>query len=86
MNWNELFSSVVRHYLFVGLYRSCAESRASENASRIASMQTASKNIERRLHELRQEFNETRQAAITEEILEIATGFEALNGTGKQSG
>lgn len=79
MDWQALFASVVRHYLFVGLYRACAESRASENASRIASMRTASKNIDRRLHELRKEFNETRQAAITEEILEIASGVEALN-------
>lgn len=78
MHWNELFSSVVRQYLLVGLYRACAESRASENASRIASMQTASKNIDHRLSDLRRAFNETRQAAITEEILDIAAGVEAL--------
>lgn len=79
MTWNDLVSSVVRQYLFVGLYRACAESRAGENASRLASMRTASKNIDRRLQELRKAFNETRQAAITEEILEIASGFEALS-------
>jgi len=74
-----LLAALIRQYLFVGLYRACAESRASENASRIAAMQAASKNIDRRLHELRTDFNESRQAAITEEILDIAAGVEALN-------
>ena len=78
MNHRSLLAAVVRQYLFVGLYRATAESRASENASRIAAMQAASKNIDRRLHELKTEFNESRQAAITEEILDIAAGVEAL--------
>ena len=79
MDKKSLLAAVVRQYLFVGLYRACAESRASENASRIAAMQAASKNIDRRLHELKTEFNESRQAAITEEILDIAAGVEALS-------
>ena len=78
MDHQALLAAVVRQYLFVGLYRACAESRASENTSRIAAMQAASKNIDRRLHELKSEFNESRQAAITEEILDIASGVEAL--------
>ena len=78
MDRNALLAVVVRQYLFVGLYRACAESRASENASRIAAMQAASKNIDRRLQELQTQFNESRQAAITEEILDIAAGVEAL--------
>lgn len=80
MDRHALLTAVIRQYLFVGLYRACAESRASENASRIAAMQAASKNIDRRLHELRTQFNESRQAAITEEILDIAAGVEALEG------
>ena len=56
----------------------CAESRASENASRIASMQAAEKNIDRRLAELQQHFSQTRQTAIAEELMDIVTGFEAL--------
>lgn len=78
MDHKALVAAVVRQYLFVALYRACAESRASENASRIAAMQAASKNIDRRLQELKTEFNESRQAAITEEILDIASGVEAL--------
>jgi F-type H+-transporting ATPase subunit gamma len=65
--------------LFVSLFTACAESLASENASRIAAMQAAEKNIEQRLDELRGAFNLMRQSAITEELLDVVTGFEALS-------
>ena len=73
-----LLSRLVRQYLFVSLFRACAESLASENASRIAAMQSAEKNIEDRLDDLRRVFNHIRQTAITEELLDVVTGFEAL--------
>lgn len=75
----QLLSRLVQHYLFVSLFRACAESLASENASRIAAMQAAEKNIEERLEELRGTFNQHRQTAITEELLDVVTGFEALS-------
>lgn len=75
----QLLSLLVRQYLFVALFRACAESLASENASRIAAMQAAEKNIEERLDELRGTFNLLRQSAITEELLDVVTGFEALS-------
>ena len=78
MNQEHLISALFRQYFFVSLYRSCAESLASENASRLASMQIAEKNIEERLAELQAEFNNQRQTAITEELLDIVAGFEAL--------
>ncbi|GAB4144568.1 MAG: F0F1 ATP synthase subunit gamma [Planctomycetaceae bacterium] len=74
----QLLSRLIQHYLFVSLFRACAESLASENASRIAAMQAAEKNIEERLDELRGSFNQLRQTAITEELLDVVTGFEAL--------
>lgn len=52
MDWDLLFSAFVRQYLFVSLYRATVESLASENASRLTSMQAAEKNIEDRLTEL----------------------------------
>lgn len=73
-----LLSRLVHQYLFVSLFRACAESLASENAARIAAMQAAEKNIEERLDELRGAFNQLRQSAITEELLDVVTGFEAL--------
>jgi F-type H+-transporting ATPase subunit gamma len=78
MDWDRLFSALIRQYLFVSLYRACAESLASENASRLAAMQGAEKNIDDRLAELQTLFRQQRQTAITEELLDIVAGFEAL--------
>ena len=79
MDWDELFSALVRQYLFVSLYRAFAESLASENASRLSSMQAAQKNIEERLTELNSQYRHQRQSSITSELLDIVSGFEALN-------
>lgn len=73
-----LFSSLIRQYIFVSLYRACIESMASENASRAASMQAAEKNIEERLEELNTLYRQKRQDSITSELLDIVSGFEAL--------
>ena len=78
MDPEALFSALIREYLFVSLYRAFADSLASENASRLAAMQGAEKNIEERLGGLRDHFHQTRQMNITEELLDIVSGFEAL--------
>ncbi|MDH3598049.1 MAG: F0F1 ATP synthase subunit gamma [Candidatus Tectomicrobia bacterium] len=80
MDQEPLLSSLLRQHLFVSLYRAFAESLASENASRLASMQAAERSIDERLEDLRGEFRYQRQHAITEELLDIVSGFEALNG------
>ncbi|HOD31718.1 MAG TPA: F0F1 ATP synthase subunit gamma [Smithellaceae bacterium] len=79
MNGDMIFSSLIREYLFVSLYRAFAESLASENASRLASMQNAEKNIEEQLQDLHVQYHRTRQMTITEELLDIVAGFEALS-------
>ena len=48
MDETQLFRALIREYLFVSLYRAFAESLASENASRLASMQVAERNIDDR--------------------------------------
>lgn len=78
MDGDQIFSSLIREYLFVSLYRAFAESLASENASRLASMQNAEKNIEEQLQDLHMQFHRTRQMTITEELLDIVAGFEAM--------
>ena len=78
MKKSALASALFRQYFFVSLYRACAESLASENASRLLSMQMAEKNISERLSELSLEFNHQRQTAITSELLDIVSGFEAV--------
>ena len=73
-----LFAALIRQYYFVTLFRACAESLASEHASRLMSMQTAEKNIEDRLQQLDASFREQRQDAITNELLDIVAGFEMI--------
>lgn len=74
----ELFAALIRQYFFVTLFRACAESLASEHASRLMSMQAAEKNIDERLQELDGCFRQQRQDAITEELLDIVAGFEMV--------
>jgi len=72
--------ALVREYLFISLFRACAESLASENASRLAAMQRAEKNINDLLTSLHSEFNQLRQTGIDEELEDVISGFEALGG------
>jgi F-type H+-transporting ATPase subunit gamma len=74
--------ALVREYLFVSLYRACAESLASENASRLAAMQRADKNIDELLEEFNGAFHSLRQSGIDEELFDVVAGFEALNSGG----
>jgi len=78
MDWQQLFSALIYQYLFISLYRACAESLASENASRLSSMQAAEKNIADRLAVLNAEYRYQRQSTITAEMLDIVAGFVAL--------
>lgn len=78
MDWDQLLSALIRQYLFFSLYRAFVESLASENSSRLLSMEVAEKNIEERLNELNTQFHSMRQASITSELLDIATGYEAI--------
>ncbi len=70
--------ALIREYLFISLFRACAESLASENASRLAAMQRAEKNIDELLEDLHQTFHQLRQSAIDEELFDVISGFEAL--------
>ncbi|MDB9303445.1 F0F1 ATP synthase subunit gamma [Nodularia spumigena CS-591/12] len=78
MDENQLFSALIRQYLFISLYLALAESLASENASRLSSMQAAEKNIEERLSDFNADYRRQRQSSITAELLDIVSGFEAL--------
>ncbi|MGR9092666.1 MAG: F0F1 ATP synthase subunit gamma [Gammaproteobacteria bacterium] len=74
----ELFAALVRQYLFSRVFRACARSLASEHASRLAAMQAAERNIADQLQELTTNFNRVRQESITNELLEVVSGFEVL--------
>ncbi len=79
INGNELtLQALIREYLFVSLFRACAESLASENASRLAAMQRAEKNIKDLLTELNLNYHQLRQSSIDEEMFDVIFGSEAM--------
>jgi len=71
--------ALIREYLFISLFRACAESLACENASRLAAMQRADKNINDLLEQLNGSFHRLRQSGIDEELFDVISGFEALS-------
>lgn len=83
MEWDRVFSALIWQYLFVSIYRAVAESMASENAGRLASMERAEKNIQERIEELNLKYNQCRQLSITEELLDIVSGYEAIKSQTK---
>lgn len=75
--------ALIREYFFISLYRACAESLASENASRLSAMQRAEKNIEELLAHLAREFHQLRQSSIDEELFDVVAGYELLEQPSK---
>jgi F-type H+-transporting ATPase subunit gamma len=70
--------ALIREYLFMSLFKACAESLASENSSRLSAMQRAEKNIDELLENLNSSFHRLRQSSIDEELFDVVSGFEAL--------
>jgi F-type H+-transporting ATPase subunit gamma len=81
-----VLSAFIRGYLFVLLFQACAESLASENASRLAAMQRAEKNIEDILETLNRTFHRIRQESIDEELFDVISGYEALSEVAGKNG
>jgi F-type H+-transporting ATPase subunit gamma len=74
--------ALIHEYLFISLFGACVESLASENASRLAAMERANKNISALLEQLHGTFHRLRQSGIDEELSDVISGFEALVGSG----
>ncbi len=73
------FQALLQEYLFVCLFQACAESLASENASRLVGMQRAEKNIDELSADLTRRFHRLRQSSIDEELFDVVSGFEAVS-------
>ena len=73
---NDLLPTAVK----TQLYKAVLDSHASEHGARMTAMNKATDNAGELLKELRLQYNKARQAAITNEILEIVAGAEALKG------
>lgn len=71
--------ALIREYLFISLFRACAESLASENASRLSAMERADKNIDELLANFNSTFHQLRQTGIDEELFDVISGYEALS-------
>ena len=84
-SYDHTLPALLREYLFVSLFKACAESLASENASRLAAMRRAEKNIDEMLGTLKQSFHRLRQGSIDEELFDLVAGFEALPGESEAS-
>ncbi|MGD0958437.1 MAG: F0F1 ATP synthase subunit gamma [Methylomonas sp.] len=83
MHGAETLRALIREYLFISLFRACAESLSSENASRLAAMERADRNIDELLENLHGAFNRLRQSSIDEELFDVISGYEALaDGSG----
>ncbi len=80
MPWNELVAVLIRAAMFGRLHRSFAQTMAAVSASRLAAMDAAQTNIEERLDLLRTRRHQLRQETITEELLDVVSGFEVLEG------
>jgi F-type H+-transporting ATPase subunit gamma len=67
-------------YLETEVYRALLESAASEQGARMTAMRNASKNAGELIDSITLEMNRARQAEITQEILEVVAGADALTG------
>ena len=75
---NIILESLLPAYVEIAIYRSLLESSASEQGARMTAMRNASDSAEEMLESLTLALNRARQAAITQEILEVVGGAEAL--------
>lgn len=76
----ELVASATVRLLEAQIYQGRLESVASEQSMRMIAMKNATDNASDLIEDLTLEFNNARQAAITQELAEISGGAEALNG------
>ncbi len=78
----EILDNLLPKYLETHILRVLLESNAAEQAARMTAMDNATENANELLRDLQLLFNKTRQAMITKEMLEIASGAEALRKAG----
>lgn len=77
-NLSELLDFIVTHYVQVKIYQALLETKASEHSARMIAMQNATDNAKELVTDLTLSYNQTRQAGITNELLEITSALAAL--------
>ena len=73
-----VLSRLLPHYVAIGIYRAVLENNASEQSARMIAMRNSTDNANELIGDLTLVYNKTRQATITREMIEIASGAEAL--------
>lgn len=77
---HEILDELIPKILKLQLYKTLLDSIASEHGARMTAMHKATDNANELLKDLRLKYNNARQSAITNELMEIVAGAEALNG------
>ncbi len=77
---DQLLQELIPRILRTQLYKTLSDSIASEHGARMTSMTKATDNASEMLHELRLKYNNARQSSITNELIEIVSGADALKG------
>ena len=75
-----VLSRLLPHFVAIDLYRAVLENQASEQSARMIAMRNSTDNAHELIEDLTLVYNKTRQATITREMIEIASGAEALGG------
>jgi F-type H+-transporting ATPase subunit gamma len=75
----EILSRLVPQYVEISVFRALLESTASEHGARMTAMRNASENAGTLIEDLTLEMNRARQAEITQEIMEVVAGANALS-------
>lgn len=78
MDPDTLLSALIRSHIFVSTFRASAEAMVTENAARLALMQQAEQSVDDRSELVKAELRSVRQEEITNELMDVITGFEAL--------
>ena len=73
-----LLAALVRNHIFASVFRASAEAMVTENAARLALMQQAEQSVDERREAVQGELRSVRQTEITDELMDIIMGFEAL--------
>ena len=76
----EILEELIPKIMKLQLYKTLIDSIASEHGARMTAMHKATDNATEILKDLRLKYNNARQSAITNELIEIVSGAEALNG------
>ncbi len=79
-NVKEILNQLLPRHFAIQVHRYLLESLASEHAARMTAMENATKNAGEMIRKITLQYNKTRQAGITKELLEIVSGAESLKG------